>query len=79
MAYQSLNGKRPFGMRIKSSVEFLVLLSVDLAALALVFRLSSYIRANVLPHLLQAYSLEFLHGSLSDVWWMFPIWLFFLM
>ena len=78
MKQPARNGKRPFMMRIKSALEIFIMLAVDLAALMSVFKLSSYLRGNVLPHIFEAYRLEYLQGDLSHVWWIFPIWLFFL-
>lgn len=64
--------------RLKNPCEILSLLLIDLILITVAIHLSTYIRVHVLPLLYSGFPPELPFKSLLDIWWIFPVWIFFL-
>jgi len=63
--------------RVKALSEVLTVFVFDLGTLFAVFYSALFLRINILPRLYPAFPAEVPFRSLSAVWWVFLIWLFF--
>lgn len=62
---------------IRAQAEMLTLFLIDLFSLALVFYFSVFIRKEVLPLLYPDFPAELPFMRITDLWWVFVIWIFF--
>lgn len=65
--------------RIRTQAEVLALFLIDLLSLAIIFRISVYVRKEVLPLVYPAFPAELPFVMITDLWWVFLIWIFFLL
>ena len=64
--------------RLISVTELLLIFIVDVASIALIFKLSAFIRMNILPRFYAGFPQDFPFRTLSDIWWIFVVWIFFI-
>jgi len=64
--------------RLKSYLEMLILLVVDLFSIIMLYWLSVLIRTDVLPHIYQGFPQEFPFKSFLATAWVYAVWIFFI-
>ncbi len=63
--------------KLRAAVEVLLLFSVDMFSLLVIFWLAMFLRTDVLPLLYAGFPSEMPFVSVSEVIWIFPVWVFF--
>ncbi|HYQ48075.1 MAG TPA: hypothetical protein VEP69_03330, partial [Thermodesulfovibrionales bacterium] len=71
-------GKNGINNLIKNALYIFLLVLVDLIVLFLLFHAARYLRIHVLPFFYSGFPNEAPFRKLSNAWWLFPVWLFFL-
>lgn len=72
----AVNGSRRAN-KLKAATETLMLLSVDALSLLAIFRLATFLRAEVLPVFYAGFPQELPFAGAREVFWIFPVWFFF--
>lgn len=73
-----MHGKNSINNLLKNVSYILLLVLADLVVLFLLFYAARYLRIHVLPFFYSGFPSDAPFRKLSNAWWLFPIWLFFL-
>jgi undecaprenyl-phosphate galactose phosphotransferase len=63
--------------RLISVTELLLIFIIDVASIALIFKISAFVRLNILPRIYEGFPRDIPFRTLTDMWWIFLVWIFF--
>ncbi|TAL25736.1 MAG: hypothetical protein EPN94_04640, partial [Nitrospirae bacterium] len=68
--------KKALNNRLKAAIEFVSISGIDILSILGIFRLSTIIRTDLLPHIYAGFPQEPPFRNLINAWWIFFIWIF---
>jgi undecaprenyl-phosphate galactose phosphotransferase len=63
--------------RLISATELLLIFTIDVTAIVLTFKLSAFVRLNILPAIYAGFPQSIPFRNVTDIWWIFLVWVFF--